>query len=153
MQKHSGANSTTAEKQKGKVRGSTAPFEDVLRTELQDREVAIGYVNAFLAEDDEQGVLLALRDIADAFTIGAVARDAGLNRESLYKMLSGRRDPRLGTFFKVLKALGITLRAVDAKTTSGKRTAVLPESPVTVTKPLSARRHPHRLVGQLARSK
>jgi hypothetical protein len=47
--------------------------------------------------------------------MGAVATNAGVNRESLYKMLSGRRDPRFGTVLRVLKALGIRLRAADAR--------------------------------------
>ena len=94
---------------------NAVPFDKVLRSELQDREIAIGYINALLSEEDEQGVLLALRDIADAMTMGAVAKTAGVNRESLYKMLSGRRDPRFSTVLRVLKGLGIKLRALDAR--------------------------------------
>jgi probable addiction module antidote protein len=111
MQKNSGVNTTKAKDRKR----NTVPFDEVLRSELQDREVAIGYINALLSEEDEQGVLLALRDIADAMTMGAVAKSAGVNRESLYKMLSGRRDPRFGTVLRVLKGLGIKLRALDAR--------------------------------------
>ena len=115
MQKNSGANTTKAKVPKRNIKGKTVPFDEVLRSELQDREIAIGYINALLSEEDEQGVLLALRDIADAMTMGAVAKIAGVNRESLYKMLSGRRDPRFGTVLKVLKGIGIKLRALDAR--------------------------------------
>jgi probable addiction module antidote protein len=114
MQKNSGANIKRANRKNGVTR-NTVPFDEVLRSELQDREIAIGYINALLSEGDEQGVLLALRDIADAMTMGAVAKIAGVNRESLYKMLSGRRDPRFGTVLKVLKGLGIKLRALDTR--------------------------------------
>jgi len=115
MQKNSGANTSKAKNRKGTARSNTVPFDEVLRSELQDREIAIGYINALFAEEDEQGVLLALRDIADAMTMGAVAKAAGVNRESLYKMLSGRRDPRFGTVLRVLKGLGIKLRALDTR--------------------------------------
>jgi len=91
MQKNSGANTTKVRDRKKNVLSKTVPFDEILRSELQDREIAVGYVNALLSEEDEQGVLLALRDIADAMTMSEVAKTAGVNRESLYKMLSGRR--------------------------------------------------------------
>jgi len=115
MQKNSGTNTNKAKSRKRNVLQNAVPFDEVLRSELQDREIAIGYINALLSEEDEQGVLLALRDIADAMTMGAVAKTAGVNRESLYKMLSGRRDPRFSTVLRVLKGLGIKLRALDAR--------------------------------------
>ena len=40
-----------------------------------------------------------------------VASDAGLSRESLYKALSGERKPTLGTVLRVVRALGLKLRA------------------------------------------
>jgi probable addiction module antidote protein len=133
MQKNSGANTTKAKDRKRNLKRSTVPFDEVLRSELQDREIAIGYINTLLSEEDEQGVLLALRDIADAMSIGAVAKVAGVNRESLYKMLSGRRDPRFSTVLKVLQGLGIKLRALDARIEIGpalktSRQATAPEA-------------------------
>jgi len=141
MQKNSGASTTKVKDRKRNVLRNTVPFDEVLRSELQDREIAIGYINALLSEEDEQGVLLALRDIADAMTMGAVAKIAGVNRESLYKMLSGRRDPRFGTVLRVLKGLGIKLRALDTRletvhsleTSPEARTrAAFPKAPVFI---------------------
>ncbi len=40
-----------------------------------------------------------------------VARDAGLSRESLYKTLSGERNPGFDTVLKVVRALGIEFHA------------------------------------------
>ncbi len=40
-----------------------------------------------------------------------VARDSGLSRESLYKTLSGERNPTFATILKVTRALGIELHA------------------------------------------
>ena len=41
----------------------------------------------------------------------AVAREAGVTREALYKSLSEEGDPRLTTLLGVLAALGVTLHA------------------------------------------
>ena len=52
-----------------------------------------------------------LGDIARAKGMTQVARDAGLGRESLYKSLSSDGNPEFSTVLRVLKALGIRLRA------------------------------------------
>ena len=43
-----------------------------------------------------------------------VASDAGLSRESLYRALSGERNPALDTVLRVVGALGLKLRAEAA---------------------------------------
>ena len=62
----------------------------------------------------------ALGDIARAKGMSRVASDAGLSRESLYKALSGERNPTLDTVLRVLGALGLKLRA-EAIPDSGAR--------------------------------
>ena len=59
--------------------------------------------NAFVAK--------ALGDIARAKGMAQVACDAGLSRESLYKALSGERNPTLDTVLRVIGALGLKFRA------------------------------------------
>ena len=63
------------------------------------------------ADGDAAFIAKALGDIARAKGMSQVARDAGLSRESLYKVLSGERSPRFDTILKVVNALGITLHA------------------------------------------
>jgi len=63
------------------------------------------------ANGDAAFVAKALGDIARAKGMSQVARDAGLSRESLYKALSGERSPTFDTILKVIRALGLTLRA------------------------------------------
>jgi len=41
-----------------------------------------------------------------------IAKDAGLSRESLYKALSGSRNPEFATVLRVLQALGVRMGAV-----------------------------------------
>ena len=63
------------------------------------------------ADGDAAFVAKALGDIARAKGMSRVASDAGLSRESLYKALSGERNPTLDTVLRVLGALGLKLRA------------------------------------------
>ena len=44
-----------------------------------------------------------------------VARDSGLSRESLYKALSGNRNPILDTVLKAVRALGLQLHVTAAE--------------------------------------
>lgn len=71
------------------------------------------YLEACLrdADGDAAFIAKALGDIARAKGMSQVARDAGLSRESLYKSLSGERNPDFDTILKVMNALGLTLRA------------------------------------------
>jgi probable addiction module antidote protein len=51
-----------------------------------------------------------LRHIAEARGwLAKVAKDAGIQRESLYRALSNRGNPRLSTLSAVLKAVGLKL--------------------------------------------
>jgi probable addiction module antidote protein len=71
------------------------------------------YLEATLEESggDAAAIASALGDIARARGMSHVARDAGLSRESLYKALSGDRNPDFQTILKVVKALGLKLHA------------------------------------------
>jgi probable addiction module antidote protein len=83
-----------------------------LRTEAQ----RAAYLEAALEDGDPTVVAAALGDIARAKGMTEVATLAGLGRESLYKALSETGNPELSTVLKVVRALGLQLRAVPAKT-------------------------------------
>ena len=87
---------------------------------LQDYDVAdslrtpaemAAYLEATLIESDgDVGCFAsALGDAARAKGMSAVAREAGLGRESLYKGLSQDGSPQLATALKVLRVLGLRL--------------------------------------------
>jgi probable addiction module antidote protein len=80
---------------------------------LRSAEEMAAYLEACLEEADGDGAFVAkaLGDIARARGMAQVARDAGLSRESLYKSLSGDRNPGFDTILKVVKALGLRLHA------------------------------------------
>ncbi|MCD0503298.1 addiction module antidote protein [Bordetella petrii] len=71
------------------------------------------YLDACIAESDGDAAFIAkaLGDIARAQGMTKVAREAGLSRESLYKALSGEREPEFSTILKVSRALGLRLHA------------------------------------------
>ena len=80
---------------------------------LRTPEEMAAYLEASLEEanGDATFIAKALGDIARAKGMSQVASDSGLSRESLYKALSGNRNPTLETVLKVVHALGLKLRA------------------------------------------
>jgi len=95
-----------------KTKMSRYDIADHLRT---SKEMA-AYLEASLEEADGDAAFVAkaLGDIARAKGMSQVARDAGLSRESLYKALSGDRNPDFETILRVMSALGIKLHAKAA---------------------------------------
>lgn len=93
-----------------KRRASASHDEAIVRRLRQDPEFAGEYLKTALEDADEPGVLLiALRHLAQAEGIAKVAKAAGLERESLYRALSARGNPRLSTLVAVTKAIGLKL--------------------------------------------
>jgi probable addiction module antidote protein len=85
--------------------------EALIRELRNDREFAAEYLRAAIEDADEPQVLLiALRQVAEARGgIAKVAKAAGVERESLYRALSARGNPRLSTLFAVARAVGLKL--------------------------------------------
>jgi len=79
-----------------------------------DPALAAEYLKAAMESlddpDDRAAGLLALRTVAEAFGgLGAIAAEAGISRESLYRALSPKGNPTLKTLLAVLKAVGMKL--------------------------------------------
>lgn len=85
-------------------------YQEHLIESLKDPEQALEYLKAALEESDMPEVfLLALRNVAQARGIKQLAEEAHLNRESLYRALSGEGNPELSSLWKILNALGLRL--------------------------------------------
>ena len=85
-----------------------------------DPEFANEYLAAALEADEPGGqaaLLAALRHVAEAQGMAAVAERAGMPRESLYRALSPRGNPTIKTLLAVLGAAGLQL-AVTRHTTA-----------------------------------
>lgn len=88
----------------------TERYHDHLMEQLKDRREAAEYLTACF-EDSEEVFLLGLRNVVEACGgIGKLASNTSLNRESLYRMLSGEGNPRLSSLAVILDALGIQLQ-------------------------------------------
>ncbi len=81
---------------------------------LETDEDMAAYLEAALEDGDPSLVAAALGDIARAKGMAQIARDTGLGRESLYKALSAEGNPEFATVLKVVRALGLRLRATPA---------------------------------------
>jgi probable addiction module antidote protein len=81
---------------------------------IKSDEDAIGYLNAALEENDPELLAHALGVIAKARGMTQVAKDAGINRQNLYRSLGGGAAVELGTALRVMAALGIKLTASRA---------------------------------------
>src|ERR1700742_3971877 len=87
----------------------TTRFDAADYLDTEERQVA--YIAAALEHGDANFVRDALGIVARARGMGATARKAGLNRESLYKALGENGNPEFGTVMRIVRALGLTLSA------------------------------------------
>ena len=92
-------------------------YQNWLIEKLKDHDEAVAYLNASLEESlkgDEESqhlFLLALRNIAEAQGgMSKLATKAHVGRESLYKTLSEKGNPKWHTLVSLIGALGLNLR-------------------------------------------
>jgi probable addiction module antidote protein len=93
---------------------ASVSYLDGLKESLKDPEEATAYLNAALEDGDQEVFLLALRDVAEARGLTAVAQEAQLNRENLYRMLSRQGNPQLTSLVALLKSMGLRLAIEQA---------------------------------------
>src|SRR5204863_6014802 len=94
-----------------KRKASISHHKAIVQELRDDPEFAAEYLKAAMEDTDEPQVLLiALRHVAEARGgVAKIAKAAGIERESLYRALSARGNPRLSTLVAVTKALGLKL--------------------------------------------
>ena len=97
-----------------KINAAVSHHEREVAELRADHELAIEYLKAAMESmgnpDDRAAGLLALRTVAEAYGgLGAVAAEAGISRESLYRTLSPKGNPTLKTLLAVLNAVGMKL--------------------------------------------
>lgn len=97
-----------------KLTGVTSHHAAEIAELRADRELAVEYLKAAMESlddpDNRAAGLLALRTVAEAYGgLGAVAAQAGISRETLYRTLSAKGNPTLKTLLAVLKTVGMRL--------------------------------------------
>lgn len=92
-------------------------YQEWLIEKLKDHDEAVAYLNAALEEslkEDEESqhlFLVALKNVAEAQGgIGNLAKKAHVGRESLYKTLSEKGNPKWHTLVSLIISLGLNLR-------------------------------------------
>jgi probable addiction module antidote protein len=102
------------------------PYEDWLLERLKDPARAAAYIEAALDEGDQAVLMLALRQVAKAHGgIAAVARQAKLAREAVYRMLSESGNPALSSLTAVLAAAGLRLSVRPMAGGTGRRASAV----------------------------
>ncbi len=96
------------------IKAAISHHEAELNELRADPELAAEYLKEamYSLEDPEDRAagLLALRTVAEAYGgLAAVAAEAGISRESLYRALSPKGNPTLKTLLAVLKTVGMRL--------------------------------------------
>jgi probable addiction module antidote protein len=104
---------TEKEDQMKAIKTSRPHDEAVIDMLKNDPDFANEYLAVALEEADQPGgqqaLLSALRHIAEAQGMSAVAERAGMPRESLYRALGPRGNPTIKTLLAVLSASGLHL--------------------------------------------
>jgi probable addiction module antidote protein len=86
----------------------TSSYRQSLLAALLDPVEASAYLNAAL-EDSPEAFLKALKNVAQARPMTKVAKEAGIQRETLYRAFSEQGNPTFETLSSVLGALGMKL--------------------------------------------
>jgi probable addiction module antidote protein len=82
---------------------------------LDSEDAVAAYLSDVLQANDAALLAEALGHIARARGMGAIAQDAGLTREALYKALRPGAQPRFDTVMRVCAALGVRLVVQPAR--------------------------------------
>jgi probable addiction module antidote protein len=85
----------------------TKPFEFASNVESKE-DVAL-YLSIFLEENGVDGLTQALQYLAKAKGMSHIAKETGLNRQSLYRTLTAEGKPKFETIDKIIHALGFKL--------------------------------------------
>lgn len=99
---------------KTRTRRKVTPYRDhaaaTVESFRKDPQFAAEYLNAVLAEGDQEELMVALRYMADAFGgVPKLAERARLNATTLYRTLSPKGNPELRSMTAVLEAMGMRL--------------------------------------------
>lgn len=86
-------------------------------TYLRDEADIAGYLESVLEDGDLRALPIALRTVAEAMGgMTALAARTGLSRETLYRTLSEKGNPRLDTLTAILSAFGLRLAVAPSRT-------------------------------------
>jgi probable addiction module antidote protein len=94
---------------------TTRPCRSWQLGKLTDPKIAANYLNASLEESPEL-FLKALGYVAQANRMSKVAKEAGLQRETLYRSLTEQGNPTFQTLSSILSVLGMKMLFIPEET-------------------------------------
>lgn len=101
-------------------RAASTPFRAA--DYLQGDDDIAGYLEVMLEDGDARLVPIALRTVADAVGgMTQLAERTGLSRETLYRTLSDKGNPRLDTLGAILSAFGLRLAVAPIPTRATRK--------------------------------
>lgn len=102
-----------------KANAITGDYQEWLISHLNNKKAALAHLQvaleAYQQDGDREAFMLSLRHVAMAQGgIAHLAHETKLNRESLYRLLSGKGNPTIETLTSILRAFGIRLKLAAA---------------------------------------
>lgn len=84
-------------------------YNEYLMTQLKDHEVAMIYLNEALKDPDPKVFLTALKDVvaAQGFEKTNLAKKAHFSRQTIYRILSDKGNPRWDRIIPLIEAMGL----------------------------------------------
>jgi probable addiction module antidote protein len=92
-------------------------YQEQLIQDLQDPELASLYLSEALKDENPCMFLLALKNVcaAQGEAMTALAKEAKVSRENLYRILSKKGNPKLNNIISLLNAVGFQLSVLPYK--------------------------------------
>jgi len=88
----------------------TKPFNPV--DFLETNEEVSQYLNDAYDDEDPEVFVIALGNVVKSRGVSDIAKKAGLNRESLYKIFAGKAKPQWGTIHALMHTLGFHIKTI-----------------------------------------
>jgi probable addiction module antidote protein len=90
-------------------------FEDYLTEELNSEENIRAFIDAalehYFVDHDRELFLAALKEVIKAKGgVSKISKEANINRQHIYRMLSSKGNPSFDNIGSILNALGLKLR-------------------------------------------
>lgn len=102
-----------------RVNEITGDYQEWLISHLKNKKAALAHLQLALEEyqqdGDREAFMLSLRHVAMAQGgIAHLAHETHLNRESLYRLLSGKGNPTIETLTSILRVFGMRIKLAFA---------------------------------------
>ena len=87
-------------------------FNELLQEKLKDPNVSTAYLNEALQDKDPNVFLIALKDVLEAQNsdISAIAKKTHISRQSFYRMLSSKGNPRWNNITSLIEVMGFQVQ-------------------------------------------